>query len=120
MNYVFTPQTFYIAQGDRLPPIGYVPMDGNGAPVPVAEGDPVVFSMRPQGGGAAVIDRAPAAVIAGDLGAPNYFQYAWADGDTATAGTFVAEFEWMNQGLPETFPNHDEAELWIRIRDDVA
>lgn len=117
MLYVFTPQTFYIAQGDLGPALDYLPMDGNGDPVPVAPGDSVVFSMRPQGGGDPIISRAAAQVVDAE---PPYFRYSWAGGDTDLAGQFVGEFEWLNAGLPETFPNHDTAELWVLIRDDIA
>ena len=117
MSYVFTRQVFYITQGDTLPNLDYIPMDGYGEPVAVQAGDTVVFNMRKQGGGPPVVDRSPAVVVAGS---PAYFRYAWQPGDTDEAGEFVGEFEWDNAGRPETFPNHDDAELWVRIRDDIG
>lgn len=80
-------------------------------------GAAVVFSMRPRGGGATVIDRA-AASVHGDASVSSVVRYDWAVGDTADAGSYEAEFEVTYlDGSVETFPNRGfiSVQVWEDI-----
>lgn len=110
-------ETFSIAQGDLLPLLEYIPQDGNGTAVAVQVGDTVVFNMKNVRTGVVKINRGAAEVIAGS---PSYFRYTWVTGDTDTAGTYQAEWEWLNATKPTTFPNNDASGFLVKIKDDIA
>lgn len=112
-------EIFHIGQNDLLPLLEYTPQDGNGAAVAVQVGDTVVFSMRNTRTGVVKISRAAATVV--DPGAgDNYFRYTWVIGDTDTAGTYQAEWEWLNATKPQTFPNNDATGFLVKVKDDIA
>jgi hypothetical protein len=110
-------QTFYIAQGDLLPVIEYVPQDGDGNDFNVMPGDSVVFSMRNTRTGLVKISRAAASIEGGN---PKYFRYVWASGDTSEAGTYDAEWELTEEDKKVTFPNNRRSGLRVEIADDIA
>lgn len=110
-------ETFYIAQNDLLPILEWIPQDGNGVAVAVTPGDTVVFSMRNKRTSVVKISRAAAEAISGS---PNFFRYTWTSGDTDTAGTYLAEWEWTNGGKPQTFPNNKHSGFIVEVQDDIA
>jgi hypothetical protein len=89
-------EMFYLKRGDTSPVLRYALARGVDL-----TGATVRFQMRPRGGGI-FIDSS--AVI--DNESPPVVRYAWAVGDTETAGTFQAEFVvTYGDGSVETFPN---------------
>lgn len=108
---------FYAKRGDRLPIIEAVLQDADGV-VDLSTGVSAVrFSMRRRGASALLVDRQPATI---EDAAAGRVSYAWADGDTATAGSdFIAEFEVeFDSGKRLTFPN--DGWIAVTITDDVA
>lgn len=75
----------------------------------------VKFIMKNRDTGAVVIN-ASATIT----DAPNgKVQYSWSAGQTATAGTFLAEFQvTFSGGLVETYPNSDY--IIVNIVEDIA
>jgi hypothetical protein len=98
-------QRFFIKAGDLLPVIAITPLDANGAVVEIPEDATVVFNMRSAKRGTAKIDRAVATVEVGAAPDDVTLSYEWEAGDTDTAGTFYAEWEWLNGTKPLTIPN---------------
>lgn len=93
---------FYIKEGDRLPAITGTVRDGDGNIVSLA-GATAKFIMSKTPGGTPVVNAA-ASIIAPATG--GRVTYAWTALDTATAGTYYAEFEiTFPGGVLETFPN---------------
>lgn len=91
--------TFTIKQNDRLPKLRATLLDGSGSAIDLT-GAGVVFRMRPRAGGALKINASATVVSA----AAGIAEYAWAAGDTDTAGLFDAEFVVTLAGLAQTVP----------------
>lgn len=93
--------------GDTAPIVQATLLDADSAPVDIA-GATVRFVMATSpGGGAAVVDAAAvnAQVTTGADGTKGKVTYAWVAEDTATAGSYVAEFEvTFSDGSVQTFP----------------
>lgn len=105
---------FNIKQNDTSPSIQTTLLDGNGLAVDITGNLGVTFHMR-NSEGTVVIDTAATVVTAGS----GIVRYDWLAADTATAGTFQAEFEvTYSDGKIETFPNASYIE--IVITDDIA
>lgn len=91
---------FLIKRGDTLPELERTLTDASGA-VDLS-GASVVFRMASRESGATVVDRS-ATVVSASAGT---VKYAWQTGDTATAGTYSAEFRvTFGDGRILTFPN---------------
>ena len=104
--------TFYIKQNDTSPSLRATLQDANGNPVDVT-GASVQFHMRSSG---SVIVDAVASIV---TPASGIVEYSWAPADTATVGSYQAEFEvTYASGAVETFPN--TGYIRVRIRDDIA
>tara|TARA_R110000822_G_scaffold68652_5_gene167029 strand:+ start:608 stop:931 length:324 start_codon:yes stop_codon:yes gene_type:complete len=105
--------TFRIKQNDTSPQIEAVLSDAAGTAIDLS-GAAVRFHMR-RAGGAVVIDAAATIVTA----AAGLVRYVWLAGDTATAGSYQAEFEaTYADGAIETFPN--AANIQIDILADIT
>lgn len=105
---------FNIKQNDTSPSIQTTLLDGNGLVVDITGNLGVTFHMR-NAAGTVVIDTAATVVTA----ASGVVRYDWIAADTATAGTFQAEFEvTYSDGKIETFPNASYIE--VVITDDIA
>jgi hypothetical protein len=105
--------TFQIKQNDTSPQIEAVLSDAAGTAIDL-NGAAVRFHMR-RAGGAVVIDAAATIVTA----AAGLVRYVWIAGDTATAGSYQAEFEvTYADGTIETFPN--AANIQIDILADIT
>ena len=93
---------FYIKQNDTRSPISIICRDGSGAAIDLT-GATVKFIMATAAGTAPNVD------LAGTVASPatsGVVQYQWATGNTATAGTYSAEFQvTFADGTIETFPN---------------
>lgn len=101
--------TFYIKRNDTSPSIQETLLDGDGLPVNIAGNQGVRFLVR-NSANTTVIDE-PAIVVDATNG---IVQYDWSATDTATAGTYAAEFEvTYNDGKVETFPNDSYTEIVI-------
>ena len=105
---------FFIKQNDDSPSMLATMLDANDDVVPL-NGATVRFHMRTLGSRTLVVDEA--AVVAD---APNgLVRYDWNVSDTATAGSFQAEFEvTYADGGVETFPN--DSYISVTIHDDIA
>jgi hypothetical protein len=105
--------TFYIKTGDTSPAIRYA-LDPASV---VLTGATVRFQMRQRRsrGGATLID-APAVVVT-TTGTPTV-EYQWEAADTASTGTFEAEFRvtYSNGGI-ETFPN--DGFISVKVSEDI-
>lgn len=108
--------TFYIKQGDRLPPVEAALQRADGTAVTLA-GATVKFLMRVRGTVAPVVVDAAAVVVDAGTG---QVRYDWADGDTATVGDYDAEFEVTvtASGKKQTVPNNGY--LRVKVRDDIG
>lgn len=105
---------FNLKQNDTSPSIQTTLLDGNGLAVDITGNLGVTFHMR-NSEGTVIIDTA-ATVVTADFG---IVRYDWDAADTATAGTFQAEFEvTYSDGKVETFPNASYIE--VIITDDIA
>ena len=105
---------FFIKQNDTSPILQANLKDGNDAAVDVS-GATIAFKMRPVSSTTATIDSA-ATIIDGTSGS---VKYEWQSSDTATAGSYFAEFQvTFSGGKIETFPNGDY--IQITILDDIA
>ena len=105
-----TSLTHHMKRGDTSPSIRFTlspPVNLSGATV--------VFSMSPAAGGAITVNRASAVIENAALG---IVRYDWISGNTAVAGSFVAEFEVSNAGRVETYPNFGH--INIAITPDIA
>lgn len=92
--------TFNLKQGDRLPTLSAVLLDGTGAPIDLTAAS-VVFRMRPRGGGTLKVNAAASIVSPATSGT---VQYQWAAADVDTAGLFDGEFAVTLAGLVRTVP----------------
>lgn len=106
--------TFYIKQNDTSPAMLATLKDGTGTIIELS-GSSVRFHMRPFGSSSITVDAA-ATIYDVDNG---QVAYSWSSDDTATAGSYEAEFEVTNtDGSIETFPNNGF--IAVEITDDVA
>jgi hypothetical protein len=105
---------FNLKQNDTSPSIQTTLLDGNGFPVDISGNLGVTFHMR-NSEGTVIIDTAATVVTPGF----GIVRYDWDAADTATSGTFQAEFEvTYSDGKVETFPNASYIE--VIITDDIA
>jgi hypothetical protein len=105
--------TFYIKQNDTSPALRAQLKDGDDVPI-VLTGASIRFHMRTLAGAAAV-DAAATIVTA----ANGIVQYNWQAADTATVGSYQAEFEvTYSDTTIETFPN--SGYIRVEITDDIA
>jgi len=105
---------FNLKQNDTSPSIQTTLLDGNGLPVDISGNLGVTFHMR-NSEGTVIIDTAATVVTA----ASGIVRYDWDAADTATSGTFQAEFEvTYSDGKVETFPN--ASYIQVIITDDIA
>lgn len=95
-----------IKQGDLLPELQAVLSDAAG-PVDLSAASGVRFRMRAARASADLIDADATIDQAGDGsdGSKGKVRYTWAAGDTATPGTYRAEFVATFTGKELTFPN---------------
>ena len=106
--------SFYIKQNDTVPSLRADLRDGDNAAIDLT-GASVKFIMRAIGGNTAVINAS--ASIVSEAGGT--VQYNWQVGDTATIGSYQAEFEvTYSGGTVETFPN--DGYIRIEILDDLG
>ncbi len=106
---------FFIKQNDTSPILQANLKDANENAVDVT-GAAITFKMRPVSSSTATINSA-AAIIDGEAGS---VKYEWQSGDTATAGSYFAEFQvvFAGGGQTETFPNSEY--IQITILHDIA
>lgn len=106
---------FYIKQNDTSPSLRAQLKDGDDIPVDLT-GATIRFHMRAIGGATAAVD-ASAQIITPDIS--GIVQYDWDNGDTATIGSYQAEFEvTFAGGAVETFPN--SGYIRVEIIDDIT
>ena len=106
--------TFYIKQNDTSPSILATLQDAEGSAVDLT-GAGVRFHMRSMTLNQTVVDAA--AVIVTDLSGE--VRYNWDAADTASVGSYQAEFEvTYADGSIETFPN--DSFIRVDITDDIA
>ncbi|MFQ6673084.1 MAG: BppU family phage baseplate upper protein [Candidatus Tectimicrobiota bacterium] len=106
---------FWIKEGDTTPAIRRTLQDEDGNAINLTGGATVQFKMRSPGATTPKVDAAATLVDA----ANGVVEYAWATGDTDTAGSYWAEFEvTFPSGKIETFPNYKH--LLIRIVEEVG
>lgn len=111
--------TIYMKKGDRLPDLLYW-LEG---PEPLtALPSAVSFKFEPSAGGAVTSGTADIIELTGGR---VKVRYQWGASDTATIGTFRAEFVATFSGKEMTFPNGDGANggpqyLVLVISDDVS
>lgn len=105
---------FTIKQGDTKPSLVATLQDANGA-VDLTNATSVTLHMRSAG---SMTNTVSAAVTITNRAA-GAVSYQWQAVDTATAGSYYAEFEVVwNDGTIETFP--DTGNLWIQIVPDLG
>lgn len=105
---------FFIKQNDTAPILQADLKDASNTAIDVT-GATIAFKMRPVSSTTATIDRA-ATIVDAEAGS---VKYEWVTGDTATAGSYFAEFQvTFAGGRIETFPNGDY--IQITILDDIA
>lgn len=108
--------SFYIKQNDTSPSLRARLEDGVGNDVDLT-GASVRFHMKPIGTSVANVDAAAIVVVSASEN--NLVQYDWAVGDTASVGSYQAEFEvTRSDGTIETFPNNGY--IRVEITDDIA
>lgn len=108
---------FFIKQDDRLPEFGCILSDADEQVVNLS-GATIMFIMRPRGGDPDDDPKveASASVVSAPAGS---VKYAWATGDTDTAGSYNAEWEvTFADGRSETFPNNSN--LVVKITADLG
>lgn len=106
--------TFYIKQNDTSPKMLATLQNANGDAIDLT-GASVRFHMRTVNGSASVVSAAATIVNA----ASGIVRYSWAAGDTATVGTYQAEFQvTYADATIETFPN--DSYISVQIVDDIA
>lgn len=104
--------TVHVKTGDRLPSIAATLSRVDGSAVDLT-GATVKFLMRRRAGLAAVVDGT--AVITGTA----TVRYDWGAGETATVGTYQAEFQvTYANGKLETFPN--DGYIAVVVTDDIG
>lgn len=105
---------FSIKQNDTSPQIAAILKDGAGNAIDLTSAT-VRFHMKKVGATSATVD-ADATIVDEDAGS---VKYVWTAADTATAGSFQAEFEvTYTNGQIETFPN--DQSIAIVITEDLA
>lgn len=106
--------TFYIKQNDTGPAMLATLQDANGNAINLV-GASVRFHMRKMHGANPVIDAEATVVTA----ASGIVRYNWLAADTATVGTYQAEFEvtYADASI-ETFPNGGYID--VQIIDDIT
>lgn len=105
---------FYIKQNDTSPNLRAILKDGDEVAVNLT-GATIRFHMRTVGGETAVVD-ADASIVTAESG---IVQYIWDAADTATVGSYQAEFEvTFADTSVETFPNNGY--IRIEITDDIT
>ena len=101
---------FFIKTGDTSPSLKYQLL-----PTIDLTGATVVFNMR--SGGSVIISRAPAVIVGSPVS--GVVAYDWIAGNTATVGTYEAEFEVTYAGgAVETYPN--SSYIYVMIIDGIA
>jgi hypothetical protein len=103
---------FYIKQNDTLPPLQATLYKGDGT-VQDLTGGTVRLSMWSAAGGL-VISEALCTVVGAAVN--GVAQYAWAAADTATAGTFRAEFHVYFASTQVSFPDPGQITVVIDPR----
>jgi hypothetical protein len=105
---------FYIKQNDTSPNLRAILKDGDEDPINLTDAA-IRFHMRTVGGETAVVD-ADASIVTAESGV---VQYIWDAADTATVGSYQAEFEvTFSGGAIETFPNNGY--IRVEITDDIT
>lgn len=105
--------TFYMKQNDTQPRLLATLQDGDGVAINLTSAT-VRFHMRTLAG-TLVTDRAAVVVTA----ASGIVRYDWEAADTATIGSYQAEFEvTYSDTTVETFPN--AGYIRVEITDDIA
>ena len=100
---------FYIKQNDTSPFISATLKDADGNAIDLTS-TTIRFHMRVIGSSTATVDAA-ATIINEEAGT---CKYEWQAADTATAGSYHAEFEvTYTDGNIETFPNNDYIQVEI-------
>jgi len=106
--------TFYIKQNDTSPALLATLQDADGIAVNIT-GAAIRFHMRQIGSTAVDVDAAAVIVTALD----GLVRYDWQAADTATIGSYQAEFEvTYSDGTIETFPN--DGYIRVEIIKDIA
>jgi hypothetical protein len=106
--------TFYVKQNDTSPAMLATLQDADGNAVNVT-GATVRFHMRPVGTTTVVVDEAATIVTPLD----GLVRYDWQAADTATIGSYQAEFEvTYADSSVETFPN--DGYIRVEIIDDIT
>lgn len=105
---------FYIKQNDTSPNLRAILKDGDEVAVNLTDAT-INFHMRTIGGTTAVVDASASIVDAVN----GIVQYVWDAADTATVGSYQAEFEvTFAGGAIETFPNNGY--IRVEITDDIT
>ncbi len=104
--------SFTIPQGDLLPAVEGVLLDGFGEPVQLPDGTPVQFVAARRREDLPIIDRAATVVDS----AAGRVRYTWQAGDTDDAGEFL--YVWIIEfagvpNKPQTFPSEAPNKLAI-------
>lgn len=106
--------TFYIKQNDTSPAMLATLQDADGNAINLT-GASVRFHMRTIGSSQTTVDAAATVVTA----ASGIVRYAWDAADTATVGSYQAEFEvTYSDASIETFPN--DGYIRVEIKADIA
>lgn len=106
--------TFYVKQNDTSPSMLSTLNDASATAVDLT-GASVRFHMRQIGSTQVTVDEAATVVTA----ASGEIRYDWDTADTATTGSYQAEFEvTYADGSIETFPN--DGYIRVEITDDIA
>jgi hypothetical protein len=107
-------ETFEIKRNDRLPLLNAALKTKEGAVVTLS-GASVQFHMKKGGSSTLKVDSAGSVVSA----TAGTVQYAWAAGDTDTAGDYEGEFEVTHSsGKLESFPLNES--IPIRVIEDLG
>lgn len=107
--------SFYVKQNDTKPAMRATLKDGDGTVINLTDAT-VRFHMRVIGATSNTVDAAATVVSPATSGV---VQYSWDAADTATIGTYQAEFEVTYGDLSvETFPN--TGYIVVEIVDDIA
>jgi predicted dehydrogenase len=106
--------TFYIKQNDTSPKVLATLQNASGSAIDLT-GASVRFHMRTLDGSSTVVDAAATIVTA----ASGIVRYSWTAPNTATSGSYQAEFEvtYADASI-ETFPN--DTYISVEILDDIA